>query len=70
MLLMAMAALIILFLPPKFLTALWKRVTFIAMSFALFVVIRAAASAFYPAAPESMSEFLESFTRGVQYVSC
>lgn len=68
--LMAIAAIGIIFVPPSFLHAIWKRIAFIAMSLALFVVVRASASAFYPAAPENMSEFIESFIIGIQYGPC
>ncbi len=67
---MVMAILFVLFLPPKYLTAIWKRFTFIAMSFVLFLVIRAASSALYPATPQNITEFIDSFIRGVQYGPC
>ena len=68
--LMIMASIFILFVPPKFLDALWKRLSFLVLSFVLFVVVRAAASAYYPASPENMSEFIQSFITGVQYGPC
>ena len=47
-----------------------RRVIFVAGAVTLFFVIRAGASAFYPAAPASWGEFFESFYRGLLYGPC
>jgi len=68
--LMAIASIFIMVAPPNFLLAIWRRVVFITTSLAIFVVVRASASAFYPAPPENISEFMKSFVIGAQYGPC
>ena len=68
--LMVMAAVFILFEPPNFLTPLWKRISFLVLAFAVFIIVSAAASAFYPATPANIPEFIQSFIRGIEYGPC
>ena len=62
--------LFVLFSPPRVIGKLWKRAFFVVSSSALFLFVRAAASAFYPTAPESWAELVSSFARGLQYGPC
>lgn len=70
MFLMVIVSVLILVVPPKFLGAIWKRISYIAISVILFILVRAASSAFYPVSPGSVGEFLKSFIWGVQYGPC
>jgi len=68
--LMAIASIFIMVAPPNFLRNIWRRAAFITTSLVLFIVVRAFASAFHPAPPENISEFMKSFVIGVQYGPC
>lgn len=49
---------------------LWKRFAVIVILFYLFITIRAVSSTFYPAKPESWSEFFHQFYIGFLYGPC
>jgi len=62
--------LVVLFVPSMVLNKAWKRILLVVIAPILFLVVRSASSTFYPTAPESWSEFLASFIRGLQYGPC
>ncbi len=56
--------------PPHKLKRINKRLPLFLLLIALFFVVRAAASAYYPAPPESIAEFFNEFLRGLIYGPC
>ena len=60
----------IFFVRLSYLNKAYKKALFIGSTMLIFLVVRAAASTFYPAAPNDIYEFLTSFIRGLQYGPC
>jgi hypothetical protein len=66
--LLTLAALLARFATRGF--ALWRSGAFVAIVVGGFFVSEATAAPFYPAPPESLSEFWQSFVRTLQYGPC
>ena len=60
----------IIALPPRNSKTVRFKFTAVIVIVLCFVVVRAAASTFYPAAPESIGEFLGDFVLGVKHGPC
>lgn len=61
---------LILLAPLGGISKLWKKALLVVATSLLFILVRAGASAFYPATPESLAEFLSSLVRGIQFGPC
>ena len=64
------ALVVALLFPPKSLKNWKRKSSFIFVSIAGFILVRAIASAFYPAAPESIEELIHSIWLGILYGPC
>lgn len=56
--------------PASYISKLYKKLIFLIFVAAIYFVFESSASAFHPAAPESFSEFIQSFWQGLEYGPC